>query len=291
MRKKFAEVVEKTLELDENSSLFLGDIGVFAFRNSIKNYPNRVFNIGILEQSMVGIASGFAKNNITPIVHTIAPFLVERAYEQLKIDFGYQNLVGTFVTIGNSYDYGSLGPTHHCPGDVSLINNIPNFNIIIPGNSTEFGILFEKYFKDSTNYFRLSDFENKTIVDIEPGKGKVLKLGKKATIVCVGNILDNVLEACLKLDVTILYYNVIKPFDEDLLIENFNENIILCEPYFSGTLNHQINKTLSTKLHRIMNIGVPNIYLDFNGSKEEIDKEIELDVNSIRKKIINYIND
>ena len=102
MRKQFVSTVEKLLELDNKLSLLLGDIGVFGFRNSLKVNPSRVYNIGILEQSTIGLAAGLSKTGIIPIVHTIAPFMVERAYEQLKIDFGYQKLSEIFTMVQRS---------------------------------------------------------------------------------------------------------------------------------------------------------------------------------------------
>ncbi len=225
MRKQFASTVEKLIEYDDRLTLLLGDIGVFGFRNSLKNFSNRVYNIGILEQTMIGLAAGLSKTGLIPIVHTIAPFMVERAYEQLKIDFGYQNLRGNFVSIGASYDYAALGPTHHCPADVPILKNIPNFQIVVPGNSKEFEELFNFYYNnDSPTYFRLTDFENITQLSTVPGKGILVKKGTQATVICVGNMLDSVLEALLDVDVTILYYSVISPFDYDCLRYNFNES-------------------------------------------------------------------
>ena len=57
-----------------------------------KKYPKRIYNIGILEQSMISLAAGLSNEGLRPIVHTIAPFIVSRALEQLKIDFGYKSL-------------------------------------------------------------------------------------------------------------------------------------------------------------------------------------------------------
>src|ERR1035437_3614724 len=126
MRKQFVVTVESLMAQDERLVLLLGDIGVFGFRHAFAQYPRRVYNIGILEQSSVSMAAGLAKEGFIPIFHSIAPFVVERAFEQIKIDFGYQNLGGIFVTVGASYDYAALGCTHHCPGDVALMKTIPN---------------------------------------------------------------------------------------------------------------------------------------------------------------------
>ena len=90
MRKQFVQTVEGLLAEDERLVLLLGDIGVFGFRNSLRELPQRVYNIGILEQSTVSLSAGLSMTGLIPIVHTIAPFIVERCVEQLKDDFCYQ---------------------------------------------------------------------------------------------------------------------------------------------------------------------------------------------------------
>jgi transketolase len=286
MRKQFVNTIENLMPENDNLSLLLGDIGIFGFRNCFEKYPNRTFNIGILEQSTISLSAGLSNVGLIPVVHTIAPFLVERGLEQLKVDFGYQSLNGNFVTIGYSYDYAGLGATHHCPGDVQQLLTIPNMEIVLPGTSKEFDSLFKQSYNDGKpTYFRLSEYENTISNDIIFGKGNLIKKGKDATIICVGNLLDNVLSATIDMDVTILYYTTINPFDSDLLLENFNENIILIEPYYEGGLNYKINKALSNKKYRLNNIGVPHNFLTNYGSKLEHDKNLNLDSEGIRKKL------
>ena len=243
MRKELVKSIEKIQDIDDKTVLLLGDIGVFGFRNSFNKHPNRTYNIGILEQSTISLAAGMATIGLIPFVHTIAPFLVERGLEQLKVDFGYQNLNGNFISVGASYDYAALGGTHHCAGDVAQLLTIPNMEIIIPGTSNEFNQLINQtYNNGSPTYFRLTEYENNFDNTVTFGKGNLIKSGSKATIICVGNMLNNVLEATENLDVTILYYTTINPFDHEILLSNFNEKIILVEPYYEGGLNYKINK-------------------------------------------------
>jgi transketolase len=291
MRKQFVKTTEELLDTDENVVLLLGDIGVFGFRNSFKNHSSRVYNIGILEQSMVSLSSGISKSGMIPIIHTIAPFLVERCLEQIKIDFGYQNLNGNFITVGSSYDYASLGSTHHCPADIMVMLSIPNMQIVIPGNSKEFDTLFKiTYNNNSPTYTRLSEYENKKENDIIFGKGNLIKVGKKATIIVFGNMLDSVIDACEDIDVTILYYTTIKPFDKDLLLENFNENIIIIEPFYMGSVNYLITSLLRDFKYRITNIGIPHNFLLNYGSKIQHDEYLELDVKNLKNRIKNELN-
>ena len=242
-----------------------------------------------------------------PIIHTIAPFIVERAFEQIKIDFGYQKLNGNFISVGASYDYSALGCTHYCPGDVQLLDTIPNMDIILPGTSQEFDTLFNQtYNNGNPSYYRLSEYENETSQDVTYGKGKLIKKGKLATIVVVGNMLDKVLKAVGDLDMTILYYTTIKPFDYELIKNNLNNNIIICEPYYEGTLNYYISEAINeiyvmkstifsmfSKPYRCRtyNIGIPHMFIEKYGTKDEIDEYLGLSVQSIKKRIINHVED
>lgn len=290
MRKQFIKSVKNILRTDERTVLMLGDIGVFGFREELKDLPKRAYNIGILEQSTVGIAAGLSKMGMVPIVHTIAPFLVERAFEQIKIDFGYQKLRGNLISVGSSYDYASLGCTHHCPADISLMLSIPEVQIIIPGTSNELSQLINQtYCNNALTYFRLSEYENKEQYDVSFGKAMLIKKGKLATVVCYGNMLSQTIEACSDLDVSILYYHTIYPFDSNLLINNFNEKIIICEPFYEGSTNHLINKALEGFKHETLNIGVPRKFLTNYGTKQQHDENLGLDKNGIYHKIKKFI--
>jgi len=167
---------------------------------------------------------------------------------------------------------------------------IPNLQIFLPGTSEEFDMLLnENYQSSSPNYFRLSEYENKITIDVTFGKANVIKKGKEATIICVGNMLQNVLDACQNLDVNILYYTTLKPFDSSTLKDFFNEKIIIVEPYYEGVLNYFVNSTFKNKKFHIDNIGIPHIFLLNYGSKDDHDKNLKLDKQSIEKRIIECI--
>lgn len=290
MRKQLVRTVQEFLD-DDRLVLLLGDIGVFGFRDAFKKHPDRVYNIGILEQSTVSLASGMSMNGLIPVIHTIAPFLVERCLEQLKVDFGYQKLGGNFVSVGSSYDYAALGCTHHCPGDVSQLLTIPNMEVILPGSSEEFHQLFSQAYDNANpTYFRLSEYENKNSYQVKLGKANVVKKGSSATVICVGNSLQNTLEATSEMDITILYYTSVNPFDSETLLNNFNENLIVIEPYYEGAINYKISKALQGRKYRLTNVGVPHEFLTNYGTKAEHDKKIGLDPQGIRNKIVSCIS-
>ena len=155
MRKQFPKTVAEMMDKDERVIVLLGDIGVFAFSELMKKYPTRVYNIGICEQSMVGMAAGLAMAGFIPIVHTISPFLVARAYEQIRDDFGFQNLTGTFVGVDVYSTSPNLGLTHSCPEDISLMDNVPHMNTYAPQSAEEFDKLLKEHYGDRLNYFRI----------------------------------------------------------------------------------------------------------------------------------------
>ncbi len=155
MRKQFVEAVTYLMNCDNRVVLLLGDIGVFGFQNLKKRYPTRVYNIGICEQTMVSLAAGLSMSGLIPILHTISPFLVARAYEQIRDDFGFQNLIGTFVGVDVYSDHKSLGLTHSCPEDTALMSHVPNMKTFIPTTTIEFDEFLCDNYDKSLNYIRI----------------------------------------------------------------------------------------------------------------------------------------
>ena len=288
MRAQFVKTTESLLASDASLVLLLGDIGVFGFRGAFQRHASRVFNIGILEQATVSLASGLAKTNLIPVVHTIAPFLVERAFEQLKIDFGYQGQGGNFVSVGASYDYASLGCTHHCPGDIALLQTIPGMEVVVPGTSAEFDALFRQgYANGHPTYYRLSERQNSSSQDVTFGKGLVLQTGTQATVIAVGPTLHHVLPATQGLDVSVLYYTTLEPFDAATLCAHApaSGRILVVEPFYTGTLAHKICAALAPKAVYIDSIGVPREFLTHYGSAAEHDAAIGLSAENIRGRL------
>jgi transketolase len=109
MRKEFCKFLVDIAAKDPAMVLVVGDIGYQIFDDFIAKYPDRFFNFGICEQSIVSAASGMALEGMKPYVYTITPFLIERPFEQLKIDIDQQNVN---VKLVGYADYPTQGPTH-----------------------------------------------------------------------------------------------------------------------------------------------------------------------------------
>ena len=293
MRKQFITTVEDLISKDEKIVLLLGDIGVFGFRNSLKSFPERVFNIGILEQAMTSLAAGMSKEGFYPIIHSIAPFIVERCFEQLKVDIGYQKFPINIVSVGASYDYAALGCTHHCPGDVSLMLTIPGMNVLVPGTEKDFDNLIRQTYKiGKPNYVRLTEKGHLIEgINVEYGKGVKIKSGVNGTVIVIGPMLQKVLEACKDLDVTVLYYTTLSPFDGHLLRENlYNGKIAIVEPFYEGTTAHIVLKELEAIPISLQSLGVPREFLTRYGSAAEHDEYLRLDSKNIFKRLNSFFN-
>lgn len=287
MRKQFVKTVEDLMAHDERLVLLLGDIGVFGFRNAFKLYPDRTYNIGICEQAMTSLAAGLAKEGLIPVLHSIAPFVVERCLEQLKIDLCYQNLPANIVSVGSSYDYAALGCTHHCPGDVAILRALPGMEIVVPGTPAEFDQLFRAaYANTHATCFRLSERSNQQSYEVEFGRAKVIRCGSLVTVIAVGPTLTWVQEATQELDVTVLYYTTVAPFDGDTLRENCpSHKIAVVEPFYEGTLAHDIMSAMKEKSIRLLSIGVPRRFLTNYGQAADHDLMCGLTTEQIKVRL------
>lgn len=255
---RFVRVLEEILAKDGRSALVLSGIRQYSFRKSMEKYPERVFDIGIMESTAVGFAAGLAAAGMIPFLHTWTPFLIERAFEQLKLDFGSQNLEGNFIGSGASYDLTALGESHYCPEDIAILKQIKNMQIVVPGTAAEWEQLFlQSYQNGSPTFYRLSNEVNHTENVVVFGRANIIQKGNKGTVVVVGPLLDTVLKAVGDKDVTILYYTTVEPFDYTLLRKNISGNrILICEPYNKSAVLYNIIDALRGEFLKIEMVGI-----------------------------------
>ena len=161
-----------------------------------------------------------------PIVHTFSSFLVERAFEQIKLGFGHQGVGGVLVGSGGSFDIAGGGRTHQAPGDVALLDTIPGIHIHAPSTTQEVDATLRAVIDDDgLHYVRIVDQTNTTTYPASchtpgtagppsvPGGLHVVRRGTGATVVAFGPTLDDVLAAAEGRDVTVLYAPTVRPFD------------------------------------------------------------------------------
>jgi transketolase len=288
MRERAASVACELFRDDPRVAIVLASISRQMFEDAMQHDPRRAVNVGIMEQTMVGVAAGFAMEGFHPIAHSITPFLVERPYEQLKDDFGLQGLGGTFISVGASYDYAAEGGTHHAQGDVGALLQIPGFEVLAPGHADEVEhLLRATYANGRPTYIRTSSATNQRPIHVELGRLAVVRRGVDATVVAVGPMLDRTLRAVHDLDVTVLYATSIEPFDAQTLVSVVGARplVITVEPWYRGTMSAAIVEALSPVPSRISSIGVPKRFPTAYGTPAEHDAANGLDERGIRRQI------
>src|SRR3989344_1513030 len=134
MRKEFGKIIAELAGQDPFIYLIVGDIGYGIFDSFKEKFPNRYLNLGLTEQSIVGVASGMALEGLKPWVYTITPFLIERPFEQVKLDIDQQNVN---VKLVGYADYPTQGPTHSELNGKILMGLFKNIKSYFPKNSKE----------------------------------------------------------------------------------------------------------------------------------------------------------
>ncbi|MFD3731991.1 transketolase family protein [Streptomyces sp. NPDC058632] len=290
MRDRFAHVLTRLLDEDPRVAVVLAEIGKDTFTEAVRRHPDRVVNVGIREQLLVGAAAGMALAGLRPVVHTFASFLVERPFEQVKLDLGHQEAGAVLVSAAASFDWPAGGYTHMAPGDVALLDTLDDWTVHVPGHPDEAETLLRHAVAagDDKVYVRLSLQANTRPLPVDGERLRTVREGRAGVVVAVGPVLDAVLTATEGLDVTVLYATTVRPFDAAALrraTEAAGTDVVLVEPYLAGTSVAAANDALSDVPHRVLGLGVGRRELRRYGRLEEHVAAHGLDARSLRERI------
>ncbi|GAB2848718.1 transketolase [Streptomyces deserti] len=290
MRDRFAPVVTRLLDEDPRVAVVLAEIGTDGFAEARRRHPDRVINVGIREQLLVGAAAGLALTGLRPVVHTFASFLVERPFEQVKLDLGHQDAGAVLVSAAASFDWPAGGYTHMAPGDVALLDTLDGWSVHVPGHPDEAEALLRHAVAagDDKVYVRLSVQSNTQARPVDGQRFRTVREGRSGVVVAVGPMLDAVIEATKGLDLTVLYATTVRPFDAAALrraTETAGADVVLVEPYLAGTSTAAANDALSDVPHRVLGLGVGRRELRRYGTVEEHVAAHGLDARSLRARI------
>ncbi|MFJ9691820.1 transketolase family protein [Kitasatospora sp. NPDC101183] len=300
MRERFIDVTTRLLDEDPRLALVLADISAAAFEPAQERHPDRVVNVGIREQLLIGAAGGLALSGMRPIAHTFASFLVERPFEQVKLSLVHQGVGAVLVSAGGSYDNPAAGRTHMSPGDVALLDTLPDWTVHVPGHPDEAERLLRHAYADGDRnvYVRLSNHQNAAPIAVEPGRFTTVRSGSRSgggagggVVIAVGPMLDAVLAATEGMDVTVLYAATVRPFDTAALRAAVGErpDVVLVEPYLAGTSANAVHEALADCAHRVLALGVPRAEHRHYGSMAEHVAAYGLDAASLRERIGTYL--
>lgn len=264
----------------------------------MKKYPERAIDVGIAEQHALTVAAGYATRGIKVFVTVYSTFL-QRAYDQLIHDIAIQNLP-VVLCIDRSGIVGEDGPTHHGLLDISQLRAIPNMIVSAPSNEIELNSLMR--LAEKTNkpfsiryprgYGEIKDYKGEYL-DLDLGKGKQIKKGTKLAIVCIGSLLNRVVDAVDELerkeDVGIYNMLFVKPLDDELLRSIFDEYkyiLTVEEGQLLGGFGSAILEwsSLNEYSNKIYRIGVEDVFIE-HGKVDELHELAGLSKNAIKKRI------
>lgn len=224
-RQTFVETLLELAQADQrivavcNDSVGSSNLVAFA-----KAFPDRLVNVGIAEQNMVGVAAGLANGGFIPFVCAAGPFLSGRATEQIKADIAYSNYPAILCAMSPGVAYGELGPTHHSIEDFAWMRAISNLTVMAPADPKQTrDAMHWAAFAGKPVYMRVPRFKIPAVTPenhaFQPGKASVLREGNDVTLIGIGTLVSRALEAAELLakdgiQARVLNMATLKPIDE-----------------------------------------------------------------------------
>lgn len=289
MRKTFINTLIDLARKDKDIVLITPDMGFSVLEPFFDEFPERAINCGIAEQNAVSIASGLALMGKKPYVYTIIPFLVERAFEQVKLDVAYMNTNVKLIGIGAGFTYGAAGATHHAIEDISLMRTLPNMTVCCPGDNNEAEQIIRETVKNNKPMYIRIGRHNRGIFDnntIEIGKASIIEKGEDIAIISTSNMLPDAYDYCQKLKSEgrkpyLISMHTIKPLDKECLLSLINKGVeinTLEEHSIIGGLGSAVAEVIAESGNGIKfkRIGIPDEFSHYIGSQKYIKKQFGL---------------
>lgn len=200
MRRAFVRTLVELAESDSRIVLLTADLGFMVLEEFNDRFPERFFNVGVAEANMVGVATGLATCGYIPFCYSIAPFATLRPYEHIRNGPILHNLKVRIIGVGEGYDYGHGGFTHHALEDLAVTRAQPGLSVIVPADSEQLeSALRQTYDISGPLYLRTGKDERGPIPNLlgrfRLGKCEVIREGSDLLIVCVGAITQDVVTA------------------------------------------------------------------------------------------------
>lgn len=302
IRDAFFNEVYAIASKDPNVIFLTADMGAFSLNAFKKNLSSQYINVGVAEQNLVSIAAGLALGGKKVFIYSIAPFVTQRCYEQIKIDLSCMRLPVTIIGSGPGITYSSDGPTHHAIQDVAIMRALPEMTILNPSDpATATAAARISYKNDGPVYVRIDKgklpllYDNKE--DFSDGLA-LLKAGRDLMIIATGIMVHQAFKVVDELakhsiDAGIIDLFRIKPINEELLlsvIEKSNRIVTLEEHSIIGGIGSTIGEILVDrgKVLPLKRIAIADKNCVGYGDREWMHSFYGLDVNSITKTILDW---
>jgi len=260
-RQAFAEELAALAQSDSrivavcNDSVGSSNLGTFR-----KAFPDRLINVGIAEQNMVGVAAGLANAGLRPFVCAAAPFLTGRALEQIKADVVYSDFPIVLCGMSPGVAYGELGPTHHSIEDLAWTRAIGDLAVIVPADPEETRSAMRWAVKAARPCFmRIGRTKVPAVMPegrgFELGRATVLRQGSDVALVAIGTMVTRALAAAEQLkgegiSARVINAASVQPLDEQTILSAASETrgiVTVEEAMVRGGLGSAVAELVSQK--------------------------------------------
>ena len=269
-------------------------------------YPDKLYNFGIAEQNMIGVAAGLAKEGFIPFANTYASFCTSRCADQVRVNMSYMKLPIKLIGLTAGYGAGILGATHVSIEDVALMRALPNITVISPADCTEIikAILAAAETPDPT-YIRLTGPMNTPIVykedyDFQIGHAVKIQEGEDVCIIASGSMVFQAIQAAKLLEdygltCSILNMHTIKPLDINAIIQANEKHKLLVtaeEHSVIGGLYGAVAETLCKREKHIpvLPIGINDFFVHAGSYEYQLQKS-ELTAEHMKTKIVDKLRE
>jgi len=229
-RNAFSKTLEALAEADERIVSVCNDsIGSSKLGDFRSKWPERLINVGIAEQTLVGAGAGLANSGLVPFVCGASCFLTGRSLEQIKADIVYSNANVKLCGISSGVAYGELGPTHHSIEDLAWTRPLAGLDIFVPVDDVETAAIIRYVAQnDHPTFIRLSRMGVPRLLpedyEFQPGKAHILREGKDITLIGCGVTVCRAMDAAEMLasegiEARVVNFPSISPLDEETIIQ------------------------------------------------------------------------
>lgn len=287
MRDAFAIALNQASKEHDNIFFVVADISpASSLQNFLSDNPNRFIDVGVSEQSLVGIAAGLAMKGFRPFAYTIANFVIYRPFEQVRVDLCYQQLPVVLVGVGGGVSYPALGGTHHTIEDIAVMSSLPNMTVVAPCDPAEVITAVHQSFQlDGPMYLRLgkageSSLTTSALEDFKIGKIRKLRGGHDVAIIGYGPILKMAFdlissEPSRARNVAIFSAHTLKPFDDirmTQILSTYSRVVLLEEHVYAGGLSaHAVRLAQANKIETELRlVHLRDEFIHIYGQKEDI---------------------
>jgi len=239
MRRTIGAVLTQISEMDDKFLFVPADIErYFTIDEFRRTYPEKIVNLGICEQNVVGASAGLVNEGFNVLAAGYGTFITARCLDQVRVNMGLMGIPVKLMGAAGGLCDGNFSATHMGLEDVADMRAIPGITVLCPADGAELVKSLEALVKyDKPTYLRLTGRTNMPVIykedyDFEIGKAIVLKEGTDVALISNGTLLKNVLDAAAILEekgisCKVINMHTVKPLDTDILQSIAGMNLVV----------------------------------------------------------------